>query len=222
MGFLLTCCLVVIALAGDPVVFHFDGPSTGGELPAPWSFERWWPVVGFGDFRAEASVVDAASAGLTGHGAKVLHVDGADSGLMVGCEGEADVSELRFASWAWKATTLPTGGDFRAKETNDQALQLLFGFEGGKIVGYIWDTTGEVGASGSGMAWREDVRVIVLQSGSARLGSWVHERRDLYADFERLFGEPPPAFGGVAVQSNSQHTESEAAGYVSRITLAAR
>jgi len=116
----------------------------------------------------------------------------------------------------------PTPASFRKRAVDDQALQLLFGFAGGKVVAYVWDSTGTPGATGSGLSWREDVRVIVLLTGPSRLGRWVRERRDLHEDFRTLFGEEPPVLEGVAVQSNSQHTESAGSGWVGPIVLSSR
>jgi len=57
------------------------------------------------------------------------------------------------------------------------------------------------------------VKAIVLRSGAKDLGTWALERRDLRADYERLFGEPMPEARelGLRLWINSQHTGSEAA-----------
>ena len=201
--------------AGDRIVFGFSGQPGDDGVPEPWTFRRWSPVVGLGDYEAKARVV-------TEGGQRVLHVKSVDSGFIVGTKRRVDVTRYPHVSWRWKAERLPKGASFAARATNDQALQLLFGFEGGKVVGYIWDSTGKPGATGSGLSWREDVRVIVLQAGPARLGRWVSERRSLLEDYRKLFREDPPTLEGVAVQSNSQHTESSGAGYVGAIVLSTR
>jgi len=207
------------ALAQDQLTLGFEGAAVVDGLPAPWKFERWSPMVGFGDYTAKASVVAASGAGAPG--GKVLQLECHEAGFIVGSERSIDVNSQRWASWAWRADTLPTGASFRARDTNDQALQLLFGFEDGKILGYIWDSTGSPGATGSGLSWREDVRVMVLQAGPAKLGQWVEQRRDLVADYQALFGEAPGQLVGVALQSNCQHTESRGHGFVGPIRLAA-
>lgn len=203
------------ARAQQPVVFDFAGMPGGDGVPPPWTFKRWSPVTGIGSYEAVARVAHD-------HGKPVLCVKSAKSGFVVGAERQADVGALRMATWSWKAETLPKGGSFKARDTNDQALQVLFAFEGGKIVSYIWDTTGPVGATGSGLSWQDDVRVMVLQAGAAKLGQWITERRDLYEDFRKLFDAEPPRLKGVGVQSNSQHTESSGAGCVGPITLGAK
>ncbi len=221
LALLLTGSLHPSALAGDGALLGFHGAVGSDGLPSPWKLERWWPVVGMGSYTAEARVV--APSGPGAPAGAVLELSCERAGFLVGSEREIDISEDHWASWSWRADTLPTGGSFRARETNDQVLQLLFGFEGGEVISYIWDGSGVVGATGSGLTWREDVRVMVLQAGAANQGRWVREHRDLAADFEQLFGHPPPSpLKGLAVQSNCQHTESSGHGYIGAVQLGPR
>lgn len=215
IGALAAAVLLVLPapVSAQPEIrFDFDGKPGEGALPIPWTFDRWSPLLGLGSFEATAKVVS-----VEGH--RVLYLRSADSGFIVGAERQVDVSRFRRVSWRWKAETLPTGASFRQSSTNDQALQLLFGFDGGKIVGYIWDSTEKPGDTGSGLSWRKDVRVIVVRAGAEHLGEWLEERRNLYDDYRRLFGEVPAQLVGVAIQSNSQHTDSAGAGFVGAITL---
>lgn len=201
--------------AGDSVVIGFSGALGENGLPASWSLKRWAPVLTAGsDFEAIGRVDDSS-------GRRALFIKAVKAGLTVGTRRAVDVNHYRYASWSWKAQELPTNASFRSRSTNDQALQLLFGFEGGKAVGYIWDSTGSPGASGSGLSWQEDVRVIVLQAGPGKLGQWVSERVDLLADYRKLFGQEPSTLGGIGLQCNSQHTASTASGYLGTITLSA-
>jgi len=38
--------------------------------------------------------------------------------------------------------------------------------------------------------------MIVVRSGTADLGRWVRERRNVYEDYRRAFGEAPPPIPG--------------------------
>ena len=46
------------------------------------------------------------------------------------------------------------------------------------------------------------IRKLVVESGSARLDQWLDYERDIRADFERVFGEPPGALVGVAIMTD--------------------
>jgi hypothetical protein len=207
--------VVSTARAREPIVFGFAGTPGADGVPPPWKFKRWSPVMGFGSFEASARIAQ-------NDGKPVLCVKSVDSGFVVMVERKTEVGGLREVSWSWRAETLPKGGSFKARDTNDQALQVLFAFEGGKVVSYVWDTTGPVDATGSGLSWENDVQVIVLEAGASKLGQWVTERRNLHDDFRKLFGTEPSALKGVGVQSNSQHTQSSGAGCVGPILLGAK
>jgi hypothetical protein len=54
------------------------------------------------------------------------------------------------------------------------------------------------------------MKYIVLQSGDGKLRPWITEKRNVYEDFRRLFGEEPPPAKAVLIFINSQLTRSSA------------
>ncbi|MBI4553755.1 MAG: DUF3047 domain-containing protein [Candidatus Latescibacteria bacterium] len=119
-------------------------------------------------------------------------------------------------TWRWRARVLPKGGDERRRETNDSANAVYVvlsenWFHIPRTLKYVWSTTVPVGTvyRRPGIGWPY---VIVLQSGPQRLGSWVSERVNVYADYRRLFGEEPPARAvgiGLMTDQNSTRAGSE-------------
>lgn len=198
----------VFAQTSSSIRVGFEG-GKGDKLPGHWKFKKWSPVL-FGSYEAVAKVVNDKNE-------KVLYVKSKDSGFLVASKKKLDISKYPVVQWRWKAKVLPKGGHFKKRSTNDQALQLLFGFKGGKVLGYIWDSTANPGDSGSGLAWRKDVRVIVVRGKADTLNVWLSEKRNLYQDYIKLFKKPPQELIGVSVQSNSQHTDSSGEGYVGAI-----
>ena len=49
-----------------------------------------------------------------------------------------------------------------------------------------------------------------MESGPARLGTWVREERNVAADFRALFGREPTRVGKVAVMIDSNDTRGDA------------
>jgi hypothetical protein len=58
-----------------------------------------------------------------------------------------------------------------------------------------------------------DLHAVVVRSGEAHAGKWITERRDVVADYRRLFGREPDRIRGIRIQINSQHTKSQAEAY---------
>jgi len=71
---------------------------------------------------------------------------------------------------------------------------------------YVWDSKHRIGFT----AWSpftNRLRMIVLQSGPARVGQWMAESRDVAADFREAFGFDAPAVTSVAVGNDSDNTD---------------
>jgi len=79
-----------------------------------------------------------------------------------------------------------------------------------RIIGYAWDTTAPAGST-----FRSEktgtVTYIILRSGTAEVGRWREERRDVRADFRAIYGEDPPDPGAItlSIDSNDTHTRAE-------------
>jgi len=135
-------------------------------------------------------------------------------------EVKVDVKQYPVLSWKWKATKLPKDGDFRRSRTDDQAAQLFVAFTKTKAIVYIWDTSAPQGLmeSTSPVPFMT-VKVVVVRSGSAELGKWITETRNVYEDYKKFYGEDPPMVSGMRLQINSQHTETAAESYFADVVF---
>ncbi len=86
---------------------------------------------------------------------------------------------------------------------------------------YVWDSQLPPGTAIDN-AFTRRLRYIVLESGAQRLDQWVAERRDLAADFLRLFGDEcdtvPPIIG-FAVGADADNTHGHSIAYVADLVL---
>jgi len=130
--------------------------------------------------------------------------------------GQVNLAETPILEWTWRATILPTGGDLRRKETTDLAAQIYVvwprvpAWLRSRIIGYVWDTTTPVGTIAKSQK-TGTVTFIVLRSGSAELGQWLTEQRNVAADYQTVFGEPPedPRAITISIDSNDTHSMAE-------------
>jgi hypothetical protein len=65
----------------------------------------------------------------------------------------------------------------------------------------------------------ERIRKIVLESGARNLDRWMEYERDIRADFERAFGEPPGALVSIGVMTDSDNTRSTARAWYGPVRL---
>jgi hypothetical protein len=87
---------------------------------------------------------------------------------------------------------------------------------------YVWDQKLPAGTAIDNAFTRRQ-RYIVVESGNDRLDRWVAEKRDLAADFTKLFSDESPGvvppIVGVAVGADSDNTKSKSISYVSGLVL---
>ena len=127
-----------------------------------------------------------------------------------------ELREFPYLSWTWKVTRLPAGGDVREAARDDQAAQLYVIFPrwpsprtASDVIGYVWDSRAPAGTRIKHPR-ADNVRIVVVESGPARLGEWRTYERNVAADYTALFGRQPPRVGKVAVMVDSNDTRGEA------------
>jgi len=149
-----------------------------------------------------------------------LHLISEQSSFGVAKNVNIDIKEYPYINFRWKVIELPRNGDFRKKETDDQAAQIYVAFGTfkltAKIVGYLWENKAPKLITGVSPAWSK-TRVIVLESGPEKIGKWVCEKRNIYNDYKELFEKEPPEAKLISLYINSQHTKSRAESYFGEI-----
>ena len=128
------------------------------------------------------------------------------------------LDEFPVLAWSWKIARLPAGADVRDGRRDDQAAQVYVVFPRwpaprthSDVIGYVWDTTAPVGTTLTSPK-ASNVKIIVVESGPARLGSWQRQRRNVAADYQTLFRRLPPRVGAIAlmIDANDTGTTAEA------------
>ena len=137
-------------------------------------------------------------------------------------KGKVDLKETPILEWTWKVTVLPTGADCRKKTTDDQAAQLYIVWPRfpeavrSQIIGYIWDTTAPAGSIVKSQK-TGTVTYIVVRSGSADLGKWLTERRNVVEDYRKIYGAAPDNPGVISIAIDSDDTSSSAESFFGSI-----
>ena len=210
---ILTAAIAVSAESPAIVVEDWSTqPSGGAGIPDGWTGQSW------GSPRYDFTVVTDGSE-------RVLHLKSRGDNSTISKEIKIDVRELPLLVWRWKAVALPAGGDCRKRATDDQAAQVYVAFPRfptaarSRIIGYVWDTTAPAGTIVKSES-SSLVTYVVVRSGTAELGRWLTETRNVYDDFRRIYGEAPTEpVGAVSVAIDSNDTRSSAESYVGAISF---
>jgi hypothetical protein len=137
-----------------------------------------------------------------------------------------ELREFPYLSWSWKVTKLPVAGDVREPARDDQAAQVYVIFPrwpsprtSSDVVGYVWDSRTPVGTRIKHPR-ADNVRIVVVESGAARLNQWRLYERNVAADYTAFFGRQPPRVGKVAIMVDSNDTRGEAEALFGDLTFA--
>jgi hypothetical protein len=137
---------------------------------------------------------------------------------------DLDINQRPILSWSWKIEGVLPVGDGRRKEGDDYAARIYvvfpaFFFWNTRSLSYVWANRLPVGEMWPNAFAGKAVTMIAVDSGGAKAGQWVGHRRDVRADFRRVYGEDPPALGAVAVMTDSDNTRGRAVAYYGDISL---
>src|SRR5262249_27454558 len=83
---------------------------------------------------------------------------------------------------------------------------------------YVW---GE-GASKEAIienTWTGRIRMLMVESGPDKVGQWVTETRNVYEDYERVFGEIPERITAVGIITDTDATGTKTEAYYGDIAL---
>ena len=195
------------AWAADHVIVEDWSRAPVGHkgIPPEWKAQQW------GSPAYDMTVEEDA-------GKKVLHLRSKDEGSTISKEvkGKVNLKATPVIEWSWKMVALPEGGNSCAKATDDQAGQVFVMWPRfpeqvrSRIVGYVWDTTRPVGTTCRSEKTAM-VTYIVVRSGTADVGKWFTERRNVREDFKKIYGEDAedPGVVSISIDSNDTHSYSE-------------
>lgn len=205
----------VAAWASDVVIDDWKTQKLGAKgIPEGWLGGQTWGLPQH-DITIEEN-----------EGHRVLHLKSKieSSTVRKDLRGKIDLKETPVLEWTWKAVVLPKNGDCRKKTADDQAAQLYVVWPRfpeavrSHIIGYIWDTTTPAGSIVKSEK-TSTVTYVVMRSGTADLGKWITERRNLVEDYKKIYGGQPDAPGYISIAIDSDDTISSAESFFGKILL---
>ena len=232
------------SLAAAMPVIAADGASLtpfkeAGTPPAPWH------VVGLPGQNPQAKPFTAFSV-VEIDGRKALRVEAKESfgNLVHRLKWSAPTATL---AWQWRVDKPGPNADLRVKQGDDTALKVCVSFDlpmdqvpflerqllkvgqtktdeplSTANVCYVWGAKLPIGTMLDN-AFSRRTRYIVLQSESSGLEQWKTEKRDVNADFKKLFSDESPgkvpAVTAIGIGADSDNTKGHSLGYVADMVL---
>jgi hypothetical protein len=173
---------------------------------------------------------------VTDNGVVVIKATSEASASGLTKEVRIDPKVFPMLRWRWKVENLLKNSDVSRKDGDDYPARLYITFEydpdkvsfGKKLkfkagqvlfgdipiaaLNYIWDSKAKIGTFVDN-AYTDFAKMIVVESGSQKVGTWVEESRNVYEDYKKAFGEESPMINGVAIMSDTDNTKERATAY---------
>ena len=221
-----------VVTAGPVWVGKFAG---SGPLPAPWRVVQI-------DKKSKPTTYRLA----TVSGVAAVEARANSSMALFARPLSVDLSATPILCWRWLVDAPVALGDMTKKSGDDYAARLYVAFDmpdaamsagtrfklgiarrlfGGNVpdaaLNYVWDNRNPVGTRRKS-AYTDRAQVIVAETGTARVGTWVTERADVAADFASAFGNKPGTPIQIAVASDTDNTKSIARAAFANLHFVAR
>lgn len=213
-------------------VAPFSGMSAGWTLPDGWqrvSMAAAYDTTEYKLVRSEQGVVLRAYSNTGASG--------------VGTRCRIDLSTHPIMEWTWKVEDIVHKGKAGVKGRHDfpARIYVSFDYDGLSLLKRLKLTAlralgfEAVPRRSLVYAWANQVprdsvvrspyvewlRQLAVRSGSTHVGRWVTERRNVRADYRRVFGEEPPPVNGIALMTNTEHTGEPVTAYYGDIVFRA-
>lgn len=223
-GLIFFCWMLMlpIACAGEEHwVGRFDGADTA--VPAPWRLLQLDKRVAATQYRIRLW-----------DGVPAIEATADSSMTLLARPVEVDLSLTPVLCWNWRVDAPLVNADMAKKSGDDYAARVYVAFKlppsmidfitraklglarviyGDAVpdaaLNYVWDNRYPIGTYRPN-AYTDRTRMIVVESGAAKAGSWVSERRDLLSDLKSGFAAEQGEVTLLAVASDTDNTAEKA------------
>ena len=203
---LLGALLMALPAHAEPLVLAWPSPGD----------DQGWEIEEFeGETRYRVVELD---------GRRVLEADSVATASSLYLEREIDLSATPILEWSWRIEKPLAVDDERIKDGDDYAARVYVvapgdgWFDMPRAVNYVWANRSEVGD-----AWpnpfTSKVMMVAVDTGDADAGAWRTYRRDVRADFLRLFEMEVDELDGIAVMTDSDNCGQSARAWYGEIAF---
>ena len=156
-----------------------------------------------------------------------------------------EAAELGHIKFSWMVPHLIKNADIAQRQSDDSPVRIVLAFEGDRssfsmknvmlselsltLTGealpyatlmYVWCNTRPPGTVIINPR-TDRVRKMVVESGTNGLSRWLNYDRNIRADFEKAFGEPPGALMGIGLMTDTDNTRTKTRAWYGPLTLTA-
>ena len=142
-------------------------------------------------------------------GVTVLMADSRAAGSGLFKEQHIDLEQTPFLNWSWRIGKRLTGLNEQSKAGDDYAARVYVVVKGGlafwqtKAINYVWAGNTKKDSIWPNAFAGDHAMMLALRGPEASLNVWQTEKRNIRADFKKLFGQDISAIDAVAIMTDT-------------------
>jgi len=146
----------------------------------------------------------------------ILKATSRDAASGVAKRMRVDLQQTPFLNWTWRIGNQLQGVNEQSKSGDDYPARLYVVVDGGlipwnsKAVNYVWASTSARGQSWGNAFLPNNAKMIAVRGAQDKPGGWVREKRNVRADFKRLFGKDIRYIDAVAIMTDTDNSGQQA------------
>jgi hypothetical protein len=177
-------------------------------------------------------------------GRDVMAVNAISSASLLRQKVHIAPTELQRIKFSWKVPELIAQADLGVPDRADSPVRIVLAFEGDRsrfsvknallselahtLTGeplpyatlmYVWCNSRAPGSVITSPR-TDRIRKIVVESGGKNLNQWLDYERDIRADYEKAFGEPPGALVAIGIMTDTDNTHATTHAWYGKVALA--
>ena len=175
---------------------------------------------------------------------RVLNARAIGSATGLRCAVHIDPAQWGQLQFSWRVRDVPPQADVSEAVQDDCPARLIVAFDGDHTrlplrdrlffdqvelftgqrlpyatLMYVWDGGSHAVESVHRNHRTARIQYLTVESGAQRAGRWLHYRRDVVADYRRVFGEAPGTIVGVGVLTDADALKLQLEAWYGDITL---
>ena len=150
---------------------------------------------------------------------KVLAAESRNSASGLVKKVHVDIRKYPYLNWRWRIENRLDIADETIKSGDDYAARIYVVVDGGiliwrtRAVNYVWASGAAKGDIWENAFAGGNAQMMALRNRRDSLSTWYDERRNVYADLKRLFGNEIRFIDAIAIMTDTDNTHGQVKAY---------
>ncbi len=147
---------------------------------------------------------------------KVLTATSNSAASGLGKKVNIDLTKTPVMNWSWRIDNKLGTLDEQSKQGDDYAARIYVIVDGGiipwntKAMNYVWSSNQPRGTTWDNAYLPKNAKMTAVRGSEDKVGGWVREKRNVRADFKRIFGKDITEIDGVAIMTDTDNGKGQA------------